>query len=183
MFFKGSRYKDLPEIHTVNTEGRAIRSKTMRWIPDTPGAFLHTVNESERLDLLAYKYYGNPKKWWLICDANPQFAFPPDVLDRSPFVQEAFCIDHTITWPIDPAHGSNILLQLPILIKELKNRRGIHKVLADMFQPSLEVTYNQKEIKQEEIIEIINSNGFNLQGIIKGERIGQKIIIPPNKVF
>ncbi|MGA1841670.1 MAG: hypothetical protein ACMUIU_13690, partial [bacterium] len=68
MFFKGSRYKDLPEIHAVNTEGRAARSKTLRWIPETPGAFLHTVNQSERLDLLSQKYYGNPKKWWIICD-------------------------------------------------------------------------------------------------------------------
>ncbi len=82
MLFKGSRYKDLPKIRTTDAEGQTVRSKTLRWIPDTPGTFLHTVNQVDRLDLLAYEYYGDPKKWWLICDANPDIALPTDLLDR-----------------------------------------------------------------------------------------------------
>src|SRR5262249_142831 len=44
--------------------------------------------ESDRLDLLAFKYYGDPTRWWQISDANPKWAFPPDLLDRRPVVEE-----------------------------------------------------------------------------------------------
>jgi len=80
MFQKGSRYKELPEISVTDAGGRTAGSKALRWIPDTPGTFLHRVSQADRLDLLAYKYYGDPKKWWLICDANPDFALPTDLL-------------------------------------------------------------------------------------------------------
>ncbi len=82
MFFKGSRYKNLPDVVTTDANGQAARSKTLRRIPDTPGTFLHTVSQTDRLELLAYKYYGDPQKWWLICDANPDIALPTDLLDR-----------------------------------------------------------------------------------------------------
>ena len=82
MFFKGSRYKDMPEISATDAKGQTARSKTLRWIPETPGKFQHTVNQTDRLDLLAYKYYGDPKKWWLFCDANPEFAMPIELLNR-----------------------------------------------------------------------------------------------------
>ena len=70
MFFKGSRYKDISEYSVVDVSGKTSRAKSLRWIPDTSGTFMHTVKESDRLDLLSYKYYGDAKKWWLICDAN-----------------------------------------------------------------------------------------------------------------
>ncbi len=82
MFFKGSRYKELPEIKTADAKGQTARSKMLRRIPDTPGTFLHTVCQTDRLDLLAYKYYGDPQKWWLICDANPGVALLTDLADR-----------------------------------------------------------------------------------------------------
>lgn len=31
---------------------------------------IHTVIESERLDTISYKYYGNSKYWWVLADAN-----------------------------------------------------------------------------------------------------------------
>ena len=30
----------------------------------------HVVAESERIDLLAYRYYGDSSLWWVIADAN-----------------------------------------------------------------------------------------------------------------
>lgn len=82
MFFKGSRYKDILEYRAVDEEGLAYRIKSIRWIPKTQGRFMHTVTQSDRIDLLAYKYYGDPKKWWLICDANPEVFFPLDLLEE-----------------------------------------------------------------------------------------------------
>ena len=171
MFSKGSRYKDLPEISTTDAEGQTARSKTLRWIPETPGTFLHTLNQTDRLDLLAYKYYGNPKKWWLICDANPDFALPTDLLDRNPVMQEIYTLK--------PAAGEN---RWPILIRALQELRGMREVQADIFKATLDVTYNQKELDREEITNDITSQGYRVKSISKKERIGQKITIPPNKI-
>ena len=171
MFFKGSRYKDLPEISATDAEGQTVRSKTLRWIPDTLGTFSHTVNQTDRLDLLAYKYYGNHKKWWLICDANPDFALPTDLLDRNPVMQKIYTIE--------PPEGNN---KWPILIRALKELRGMREVQTDIFKASLEVSYNQKELDREEITNVITAQGFTVKTISKKERIGQKITIPPNQI-
>jgi nucleoid-associated protein YgaU len=39
----------------------------------------HRVIEGERLDQLAQRYYGDPLKYWLICDANDA-VFPEDLM-------------------------------------------------------------------------------------------------------
>ncbi len=36
---------------------------------------LHTVIEGDRIDLLAHRYLGDAKLWWVICDYNDIF-FP-----------------------------------------------------------------------------------------------------------
>jgi len=171
MFFKGSRYKDLPKIRSTDAKGQTARSKTLRWIPDTSGTFSHMLNQTDRLDLLAYKYYGNPKKWWLICDANPDFALPTDLLGRNPILQEVYTLE--------PPEGDN---KWPILIKALKELSGVREVQADIFQSTLEVTYNQKELEREDIMDAITDQGFTVKTISKKERIGQKITIPPNQI-
>lgn len=39
----------------------------------------HRVVAGDRLDQLAQRYYGDPLKYWLICDAN-EAIFPEDLL-------------------------------------------------------------------------------------------------------
>jgi nucleoid-associated protein YgaU len=39
----------------------------------------HRVVVGERLDQLAQRYYGDPLKYWLICDANDT-VFPEDLM-------------------------------------------------------------------------------------------------------
>ena len=39
----------------------------------------HRVVVGERLDQLAQRYYGDPLKYWLICDANDTI-FPEDLM-------------------------------------------------------------------------------------------------------
>lgn len=112
MFTRGSRYRNLPESSPVDAAGERLRGKDLREIPpplDWP--FRHTVREGERLDLLAFKYYGEPTKWWQIADANPQEAFPLDLLDRSPVIKERFvlrCLDFE-------SRFRSLVLSLPIL--------------------------------------------------------------------
>ena len=43
-----------------------------REIPETPDDFYHQITAGEvgRLDYLAYFYYGDPKLWWVLAQAN-----------------------------------------------------------------------------------------------------------------
>jgi len=80
MFFKGSRYERVGEYMAQDVRGNRNRVKRMRRIPQQPKkALTYIVKEGDRLDLLAYTYYGDPTKFWLICDAN-QAMFSPDLL-------------------------------------------------------------------------------------------------------
>jgi hypothetical protein len=95
MFSKNSRYRNLPESSPVNAQGERLRGKELRLTPPTPGRFLHTVHEGDRLDLLAFKYYDDPSRWWQISDANSELSFPADLLDRRPVVEELLALSAT----------------------------------------------------------------------------------------
>lgn len=95
MFARSSRYNGLSEVHAPDRDGQTIVALELRLIPDTAGRFLHTVTGHDRLDLLAFKYYSDPARWWQICDANRQFAFPLDLLDRGPAVEELLVLVDT----------------------------------------------------------------------------------------
>src|ERR1700752_882386 len=93
MFIKGSRYRNLSESSPVDAAGERLVGKDLREIPPPLiGPFRHTVLEGDRLDLLSFKYYRDPTKWWQIADANPQEPFPLDLLDRNPLVTERFVL-------------------------------------------------------------------------------------------
>ncbi|MBI3803966.1 MAG: hypothetical protein HY282_09430 [Nitrospirae bacterium] len=70
MIYKGSRYAKTEVIAPENNEGKTPRVLEIREIPETAGVFEHIVSAGERLDLLAHRFYGDPKKSWLILDAN-----------------------------------------------------------------------------------------------------------------
>jgi hypothetical protein len=46
--------------------------------PPSPNDLYHEVapGEEGRLDLITFRYYGNPALWWAIADAN-SLSFPP----------------------------------------------------------------------------------------------------------
>ena len=70
MFSRISRYQALPDTVTTDSQGRTVPSKAVRLLPQVLGTFRHTVEEVDRLDHLAFKYYQQPQKWWRIVDAN-----------------------------------------------------------------------------------------------------------------
>ena len=70
MFYKGSRYETVGDAHCTDKNGRDILYKKMRIIPDTPAQFRHLVMQGDRPDLLAFRYYRDPLKFWHIADAN-----------------------------------------------------------------------------------------------------------------
>ena len=80
MVFQGSRYQNTGSYQVTGAKGQPVAALKIRLIPSTPAGFRHTFNASDRLDLLAYKYYRNPEKFWLIADANPEMD-PEDLLE------------------------------------------------------------------------------------------------------
>ena len=72
MLFKGSRYQDVKTYQVTAPDGQTIVVLGMRTIPPTPAGFLHTFTADERLDIVAFNYYQNPEKFWLIADANAE---------------------------------------------------------------------------------------------------------------
>jgi nucleoid-associated protein YgaU len=80
MFFDGSRYLKVKDATVADRTGRVVRIKRARPTPPAGGDFVYQVKAGDRLDLLAFKFYRNPRKWWLICDANPALMYPDDTL-------------------------------------------------------------------------------------------------------
>jgi hypothetical protein len=80
MIAKGSRYVKTGTYDVVDADGRAFKALLIRFIPPTPAGFLHTFQSGQRLDVLAYNYYRNPEKFWLIADANTEMD-PEDLFE------------------------------------------------------------------------------------------------------
>jgi nucleoid-associated protein YgaU len=64
----------------VTASGQTVNALKIRFIPATPAGYLHTITADQRLDILAYNFYRNPEKFWLIADANTEMD-PEDLLD------------------------------------------------------------------------------------------------------
>ncbi|HYC93813.1 MAG TPA: hypothetical protein VEO54_31710 [Thermoanaerobaculia bacterium] len=82
MFFRGSRYAKVEEARLTTSDGREVAYKKTRFIPVTTGRFGHMVDEGERLDHIAWRYYRDPERFWRLCDANA--ALWPDDLVAEP---------------------------------------------------------------------------------------------------
>jgi nucleoid-associated protein YgaU len=81
MFSKQSRYYSVGNYVAKDARGNYNKVKRMRRINNKlDKALTYVVKEGDRLDLLAYRFYGDPTKFWLICDAN-QSMFPFELLD------------------------------------------------------------------------------------------------------
>ena len=80
MFFKGSRYENVPNTTYVDAGGREIHYKTTRFIADTPAVTGYRVVAGERLDHIAWRHFRDPERFWRICDAN-RALWPDDLLE------------------------------------------------------------------------------------------------------
>lgn len=80
MFFDGSRYLRVKDYQVEDQTGRTVSVKRARPTARPTAGFLYQVKAGDRLDLLAHKFYRSARKWWLICDANPDLLAPDDLL-------------------------------------------------------------------------------------------------------
>lgn len=68
MISRNSRYADCILYRDGREEFLSTRHR--REIPPSPDDRFHKVEAGDRLDLLAARYLGDAKLWWLIADAN-----------------------------------------------------------------------------------------------------------------
>ncbi len=80
MIYKGSRYEKTGTYQVITADGQTVNALKIRFIPATPAGYLHTITADQRLDILAYNFYRNSEKFWLIADANTEMD-PEDLLD------------------------------------------------------------------------------------------------------
>ncbi|MDX2298430.1 MAG: LysM domain-containing protein [Xanthomonadaceae bacterium] len=80
MFFNGSRYQRVPDASVLDGEGRSVPLKRTREPVETELALIYQVREGDRLDALANRFFHDPRKWWLIADANPDVLTPEQLL-------------------------------------------------------------------------------------------------------
>lgn len=136
MFSKLSRYRKLMEIVTTDVKGRRIQSKDLRMLPTVSGNFFHTLEDVDRLDHLAYKYYKQPRKWWRICDANPAFMSPLGLLGKEPIVTTRFPLTFT---GANPSWAE--------LLKNLSEKVGVDEARMDGVQRTAEIQIIQGEFR------------------------------------
>lgn len=70
MFFKGSRYEKVDDYSCKRIDGSEVVLKKKRPIPESKARLIHTVQEGERTDLIANRYYRDPLKFWMLADGN-----------------------------------------------------------------------------------------------------------------
>lgn len=86
MFDRNSRYAGVKALSTSSIKGTRPRP-----IPNAQGVIEHTLVTEDRLDRLAAYYYGDPSKWWMILDANPEISFSCD-LNLADYIGEVIVI-------------------------------------------------------------------------------------------
>ena len=189
MFSRISRYYKLPEVVTTDSKGRTLVSKTLRLSPPVSGTFRHTVEDADRLDHLAYKYYQQPRKWWRLSDANLEFLSPQALLGKEPLVTDRFPVTFDGAQP--PWAALVGLLTRHIGVEEVEVVEEVHitpqaktvegqsvTIHIEQFERAVLVTYNQLNISDGDLADIITASGCAVRPPERLGRVGRQIIIP-----
>lgn len=80
MFFKGSRYEKVEDYKFKRSDGSEVLLKKKRTMKEPGSRMIHTVQEGERTDILAHRYYRDPLKFWKLADGNSEVN-PEDLLE------------------------------------------------------------------------------------------------------
>ena len=194
MFNDESRYVNLMNIVTTDSRGGNSESKTVRLIDDITGTFLHTLEEGERLDHLAYKYYEDSEKWWVICDANPGFHSPLALNGKEPVVTSRFVVYYhagdVLAWykVIRSLNRTTGICDVALLeeAESIKETREIDnetvEVVADRCKCTVTVRHNRLNISMQAIKEKIEQEGITVSAMESSQRAGKQIVIPHSVV-
>lgn len=71
MFLNTSRYAKTPTAQLTLPDGTQVAVVTLRTIPPTAGDAT-PVTDNDRLDVIAYRNYGDATRFWHVADANTE---------------------------------------------------------------------------------------------------------------
>lgn len=91
MIYEGSRYENETVVRILDAVG--VSQPAIYIHEDIDAAVfryqVYTVHQGDRLDNIAYGYFGDPEFWWVIARANPEVFYPDDLTEgtnlRIPF--------------------------------------------------------------------------------------------------
>jgi len=194
VFSRISRYRNLPDVIVDDARGRTLGSKRLRLLPEVTGTFQHTVEEGDRLDHLGVKYYQQPRKWWRICDANPEFLSPLELVGTGPLVTVRFMRASPggaqPPWAaVATALGGEAGVERFRFIDEVQltpepQTIGGQQVIVHVERHTFAVvvTYDQLVITTAELAARLSTAGFQpAQPEVIGQ-VGQRITVPPDVV-
>jgi hypothetical protein len=190
VFDKLSRYRTVPNVAAPDATGRVVASKDFRLLPDVTGLFRHTVLAGDRPDQLATTYYGDPLRYWHICDANPDFPSPLAMVDREPVLTTRFPVTFAGTgppWAALIAALTDVVGVVAVTVVEDSTLVPTQKtvsgqpvtVLVDQFTRAVVVTYNGVNTSRDAIKGVLADEGFAVGPLVDLGQVGQQIVIPP----
>ncbi len=189
MFSTGSRYRKVPDVAVPDASGRVLPAKGARPLPEVTGTFTHTVVSGDRLDQLAFTYYGRPLDYWHICDANPSFLSPLDLLGTEPVGTALF----PVTKPDSDPPWSTLLAALNgtvgvervtveetvTLLREVQTVNGQQvDVVVERHHRSVAVTHNRIIAGVQAVAAVFEQAGFTVGPPVETGGLGRPIIIP-----
>jgi hypothetical protein len=192
MFSKISRYRRVPDVTAPDAQGRLLVAKDLRLLPTVSGDFRHTVDAGDRLDQLAYKYYGQPLQWWNICDANPEFLSPLALLGKDAVVTTRFPV--TVSGP-PPWTALFRTVREMLGVEDVQISEDIQLVprpttvsgqtitaLMEDFSRAVLVTYNRLNVTAATLAAAIGAAGFMVAPFTDLDQLGREITIPPKPI-
>ncbi len=84
-FSLSSRYYGIATATLQGKDGESIVYLRRRFVPPADNFFIvqeHTLREGDRLDNVANQYYGDPERYWQLCDANN--VIDPETVTEEP---------------------------------------------------------------------------------------------------
>lgn len=79
--YRGSRYRFSDLIQSTDSDGDVNGVFTLRQMDNEvpQGSIAYTTQTEDSFESLAYKYYGDSNKWYVIADVNPSVFWPLDL--------------------------------------------------------------------------------------------------------
>ena len=188
MFSRQSRYRDVPDVTVPDARGRMVRAKDLRTTPAVTGTYRHTITAGDRLDMLAWQYYGRPLQFWRICDANPDVLSPLALVGQ----ETIGVVRVPVTVPGDPPWAA--------LVKVLLATAGVDDVLVDdgtrlarrqrtedgttftvtVTEPdrAVVITFHRARIAVPGLIAVIQGAGFTTGAPSDAGPAGRSVVVP-----
>jgi hypothetical protein len=182
VYARDSRYRQVPEVGRLDPSGRTLLVTDLRPRAAAAGSFHHTVEANDRLDQLAQRYYGKPRKWWRISDANPELPSPLALLGQ----------DAISAARLEIVAGGAPLPPWSSLLRALHAQLGVEDVLLALESRVLggaavevgvaTVAFNRLNVTAEALAAAAEGAGFPTGPPQPLRRVGKPITIPPEGI-